>query len=170
VNLSWFLPGLFPPAPVGIDAAVRRVLLAMLLVLAVAAVAGYLMLSPRGPLAPALAVAAVACLIAAAVPWHRLARDAFSVVGIGVVVWTAWFIHLTGGATSPHMALAYLSVVVLTVPLSLGLGLPLGTAAAIFASLPLVYEDSVSASEIQELVVRSVVLVALMSYVRVSDV
>ena len=149
MNLSWFLPGLFPPAPVGIDTAVRRVLLAMLLLLAGAALAGSLMLSRSGPLAPALAVAAVVCLVAAAVPWHRLAGDAFSVVGIGVVVWTAWFIHLTGGATSPHMALAYLSVVVLTVPLSLRLGLPLGTAAAIVASLPLVYEDSLSASEIQ---------------------
>lgn len=158
-NLARLLPGLFPPQPLATDAAVRRVLLALLLMLSAAGTAAAV-LSRDGSFVPILSLAIAGCLAAAVVPWHRFDRDAFAAVGITAALWTAWLVSRTGGTASPYVPLTYLCVVLLAVPLSLRLGAPLGVAAAVASSLPLLY-DSPSGAQTQELLVRSAVQVAV---------
>jgi signal transduction histidine kinase len=152
-----FLPGLFPPRRAGIDAAVRRVLLALLLLLALGGTAVYLAFSRELVFAPAVAVALVGCVAAAAVPWHRYDRDAFGAVGIAVTLWVAWIMYLTGGGDSPHVPLAFVAVAICTVPLSRRNGTILGVVAAAMSALPLTYQLT-TLREAQELVIRAVVL------------
>lgn len=151
------LPGLFPPGPIGIDAAVRRVLLTLMLVLALGGAAVYLVFSRDVSLLPAIIVAVLGCAAAAAVPWHRYDRDAFASVGVAVTAWVAWLILLTGGADSPHVPLTFLAVAICAVPLSRRNGTVLALAAAAASALPLTYQET-TLRETQELVIRAVVL------------
>ena len=151
------LPGLFPPRPIEIDAAVRRVLLALMLVLAVGGTAVYLVLSRDAGLLAPTAIAIVGCVVAGAIPWHRYDRDAFGVVGIAVTAWVAWIVLLTGGPDSPHVPLSFLAVAVCAVPLSRRSGTILGISAAVLSALPLTYQE-VTLRETQELIVRAAVL------------
>jgi len=151
------LPGFFPPRPTDIDAAVRRVLLVLMLALALGGAAAYAVFSRDPVLLAPVAVALLACVAAAAVPWHRSHRDAFGLVGIGMTAWVAWLISLTGGPDSPHVPLAFLAVAICTVPLSRGTGTVLGVIAAAISALPLTYQET-TLRETQELVIRAVVL------------
>lgn len=152
-----FLPGVFPPGPIGIDAAVRRVLLALMLVFALGGSAVYLVFSRDPALAPVIALVVLGCVAAAAIPWHRYDRDAFGVVGIALTAWVAWIIARTGGADSPHVPLAFLAVAICAVPLSRRNGTILAVAAAAASALPLTYQET-TLRETQELVIRAVVL------------
>ena len=152
-----FLPGIFPPGPVGIDAAVRRVLLALMLVFALGGLAVYLVFSRDPALAPLIALVVLGCVAAAAIPWHRYDRDAFGIVGIALTAWVAWIIAHTGGADSPHVPLAFLAVAICAVPLSRRNGTILAVAAAAASALPLTYHET-TLRETQELVIRAVVL------------
>ena len=125
------LPGIFPPGPIGIDAAVRRVLLALMFVLALGGLTVYLVFSRDPELAAVIAVAVLGCVAAAAIPWHRYDRDAFGSVGVALTAWVAWIISRTGGADSPHVPLAFLAVAICAVPLSRRNGTILAVAAAL---------------------------------------
>jgi signal transduction histidine kinase len=151
------LPGLFPPRPFGLDEAVRRVLLALLLFLALGGAAAYLALSRGADLAAPIVVAVVASAAAAVVPWHRFPRDAFAAVGIGSTAWVVWFVALTGGAGSPHVPLTFVAVAMCAVPLSRGPATILGLVAAAASALPLAYQDA-TPREAQELATRAIVL------------
>ena len=140
-----------------IDARVRRVLLALMLALAFAGVAVYLVFSRELGLIPAIAAAVLGIFGAAAIPWHRYHRDAFGIVGIGVTALVAWLIALTGGAQSPHLPQTFLAVAMCAVPISRRNGTVLGIAAAVAAALPLAYQDT-TLRQTQELVIRAVVL------------
>lgn len=151
------LPGLFPPGPIDIDVAVRRVLLALMLALALGGAAVYLVFSRDLELAPAITVAILGCLAAATIPWHRYGRDLFGIVGIALTIWVGWIISLTGGADSPHVPFAFLAVAICAVPLSRRNGTILAVVAAAASALPLTYQDT-TLRETQELVIRAVVL------------
>ena len=152
-----FLPGLFPPRPTDIDAAVRRVLLALMLALALGGAAVYLVFSRDLALSAPVAIAVLGCVAAAAIPWHRYDRDAFGVVGIAVTAWVAWMMSLTGGPDSPHVPLSFLAVAICAVPLSRRNATVLGVIAAAVSALPLTYQET-TLRETQELIIRAVVL------------
>ena len=151
------LPGLFPPQPIEINAAVRRVLLALALALALGGAVAYLLLSRDLAFVAPIAIVVVGCVVAAAIPWHRYHQDVFGVVGVGLTAWVAWLMSLTGGADSPYVPLAFLAAAICAVPLSRPNGTVLGVAAALASALPLTYQET-TPRETQELVIRAVVL------------
>lgn len=151
------LPGVFPPQPIGINAAVLRVLLALALALALGGAALYLVFSRDLALAVPLVVVVLGCVVAAAIPWHRYDPDLFGVFGLGISAWLAWLVSLTGGAASPFVPFAFLAVAICTVPLSRPNGTVLGVAAALASALPLIYQEN-TLRETQELLIRAAVL------------
>ena len=151
------LPGLFPPQPIEISAAVRRVLLALALALAVGGAAAYILFSRDPNFVVPIAVVVIGCVIAAAIPWHRYHADLFGLFGIGLTAWVAWLMYLSGGAGSPFVPFAFLAVAICAVPLSRPNGTVLGVAAALASALPLTYQEN-TLRETQELLIRAVVL------------
>lgn len=105
-------------------------------------------------LAVALAVSAIAALI----PWHRVHQDAFAAYCVFVIGWIGWWVAITGGAQSPHLALTLLAVVMCAVSLSRWVGAVLAIVAAASTSLPLAYQAPASVP-FQEPITRMVVLI-----------
>lgn len=156
--LGRLLPGLFPSSPVDFETGVRRILLALLLLLALTGVVCYAAFSRDPALALPLGLAVVGALAACAVPWQRQPRDAFAVVGISTTALTSWMVALTGGGRSPLEALAIVGVTVLAIPLSRPVGTTLALCAALAAALPLSYQESTTLRASQEMLVRSLAL------------
>ncbi|HET8569888.1 MAG TPA: ATP-binding protein [Candidatus Limnocylindria bacterium] len=152
------LPGLYPPPSREIDSAIRRVTLALLIVLSLLGAVLYLVLSRADDLFVPIVIAVAGSIGAATIPWHRYTRDAFAVVSIATVVWVAWMVVLTGGARSPHLPLSFLTVAICVLPLSRRLGTVFGVIAAATASLPILYQN-VTGRDLAELTLRSLTLV-----------
>ncbi len=140
-----------------VGAVSRRVLLALLVVLALGTTVAYLVLSRDLQLLPLITTGVVASAVAAAIPWHRYDRDAFAFVGVGFTAWVVWLISLTGGADSPHVPLTFLAVVICALPLSQRIGTVLALVAAVSSALPLTYQGT-TLSQTQEVIIRAVVL------------
>ena len=151
--LTRLLPGLFPPRPFAIEAAVRRLLLVLLLALALAGALVYALGSRDPALLLPLVLALAGSLVACAVPWQAYPRDSFAVVGIATATWLAWFVALTGGAQSPYLPLTSIAVVIAAVPVSRRTGTVLAVLAALASALPLAYEEAISLGATQDLLV-----------------
>lgn len=152
------LPGLFPAGPLDIHASVRRVVLALLLPLAVLGLGVSLAEGDQLHIA-SMAVAVVGTVIAAAVPWQRLPRDAFGAYCAFAVSWLAWWVGITGGAYSPHIPLTFLGVAVCAITLSRPVATVMAVLAAAAASLPFAYQTNITVTEQQELIIRTLVLI-----------
>ncbi|HEV8228569.1 MAG TPA: HAMP domain-containing sensor histidine kinase [Candidatus Limnocylindria bacterium] len=133
------LPGLFPPAPTGLTKRVRRSLLVLLTAGSTGGAIAWLVFFRESALAWPLALAIAASLLAAATPWHSLAEDSFAAVGIASAAWVAWFVFLTGGASSGQAVVALVPVLVCALGVSHRIALPLALGAAASAALPLLY-------------------------------
>ncbi|MFN2520705.1 MAG: hypothetical protein ABR525_06650, partial [Candidatus Limnocylindria bacterium] len=115
---------------------IRRVAILALLSTATALALGALLVPQPGAVLGAAAAGLVGSLIAAAIPWHRLGRDAFAFVGIAATIWVGALVHATGGSSSVYPPLGFIAVGLCTVAVSRRLGTLLGILSAAAVGLP----------------------------------
>lgn len=133
------LPGLFPPSPSTLETRVRRALLSVLIIAATFGAVAWISFGHDEALRWPIASALVLSLVAAAVPWHRVADGAFTVVGVAAGVWVAYAVWVTGGADSPLTPIAVVPVVLLVLDAPRRVALPLALAFSLVPALPFAY-------------------------------